>query len=280
MNLEKVTQSVIEIAKEAGRILLDGFTKMRETGVVRPARIEQKSSQIDWVTEYDEASEAYVMSQLQTLFPTHTFVGEESGLNDNASDFAWYVDPLDGTTNFAHGFPIWCVSIALYEQDKPLLGIVHDPIHQNTYYAIRGQGAFMQAETGNTRVLKVSQTVELRSALLATGFPYDRFTSEVDNLHQTAVFLKNIQGLRRAGSAALDLCFVADGRLDGYWEFKVHSWDIAAGLLILQEAGGQISEMDGAPLQWQQKMNIVASNGRLHSAMLSTLEKANNGTFN
>ncbi|MCA9961726.1 MAG: inositol monophosphatase, partial [Anaerolineales bacterium] len=219
----------------------------------------------------DTAAEAIILERLRTAFPDHYVIAEESGHNGTQGLYTWYIDPLDGTNNFAHGFPVFCVSLALYEGDQPLLGVIYDPLREECFTAVRGAGAFLQRGERQTR-LQVSKTTEMVDAMLATGFPYDRHTSDLDNLAQTAVFLKRIQGLRRAGSAALDLAYVAAGRLDGYWEFKLHSWDVAAGVLLVQEAGGQVELIDGSPFAIAPKLSLVASNGRIQHTMRDILQ--------
>ncbi len=262
MNLENILNQTIEIAREAGALLRQGYGEKKE--------ISHKSTAVDWVTQYDTAAERIILARLQAAFPDHRIVAEESGQNQKQSEFVWYVDPLDGTTNFAHGFPVFCVSIALYQGATPLVGVVYDPLRDECFSAAHSAGAFLHSN-GQTNRLQVSATAELINSLLATGFPYDRHTSEQDNLAQTRAFLKRAQGIRRAGAAALDMAYVAAGRLDGYWEYKLNAWDVAAGVLLVQEAGGQVTEMDGRSLTIAPRLALIASNGRIHPQMLQII---------
>ena len=267
MNLEFVLNTAIETAEAAGQLLKEGVRAQKA--------IIHKSTAIDLVTQYDGAAEALILERLRSHFPDHQFVAEESGAsgmssNGQGSLYTWYIDPLDGTNNFAHGFPVFCVSLALYEGERPLLGVIFDPLRGELFSAVAGQGAFLTTEEGATR-LQVSQTGSLLGSLLATGFPYDRHTSELDNIAQLAAFLKRVQGIRRSGSAALDLAYVAAGRLDGYWEYKLNSWDVAAGILLVQEAGGIASGINDRPWKLSGKIALVASNGLIQEEMLTTL---------
>ncbi len=196
----------------------------------------------------------------------------EEGTDEGGSQpYTWLIDPLDGTSNFSHGFPVFCVSLALYEGRRPLVAVIYDPTRDECFTAIAGRGARVVGPMG-AKALKVSETADLGHGLLATGFPYDSHSSSLDNGLQVARFIKRAFGLRRAGSAALDMAYVAAGRLDGYWEFKVSPWDIAAGVLLVQEAGGTVTSIDGTPLAFHSKMHILASNGLIHDDMLAVLE--------
>ena len=265
MNLDEGLATAVSIAKEAGNLLLDGFSQQKT--------IERKSSAVDWVTQYDKAAEELIFSRLRETYPQHGFIGEEGTDTAGEDGYVWYIDPLDGTNNFAHGFPIFCVSIALYQNGKPLLGVVFDPTRDECFTAVANQGAFLTTTNG-TQQLHVSSETELVSSLLATGFPYDRQTSEDNNVRQAAAFIKAAQGIRRPGSAALDMAYVAAGRLDGYWEFKLYCWDMAAARLLVKEAGGMVTFVDGSPVEMQQKLSLVVSNGRIHDQMLTVLKNA------
>jgi len=260
MDLEFVLDTAVTIAREAGALLHEGFGQEKE--------ITAKSSAVDSVTQFDQAAEALIVDRLQAAFPEHVLVGEEGGTMNGEGDgrYTWHIDPLDGTTNFVHGFPVFCVSLALVAEARPLVGVIYDPIRDECFTAVAGQGAYL-----NGRQLHVSRADSLIRSLLATGFPYDRHTSDHDNVAQLARFLKRVHGVRRAGSAALDLAYVAAGRLDGYWEYKLNSYDVAAGVLLVQEAGGQVTEMDGRTVQIAPQMALVASNGRIHADMLAVL---------
>lgn len=248
----------VEIASEAGMLLMEGFGQT--------IHVERKSSAVDWVTQYDKASEKLIVDRLRAAFPDHGLVGEEGTNTGDPADYRWYIDPLDGTTNYAHGFPVFCVSMGLYHGDDPVLGVIHDPSRNETFTAIGGQGAFLDGPRGR-RPLRVSAATDLTEALLATGFPYDVHTSVDNNLNYHSLFSRRAQGIRRPGSAALDVAYVAAGRLDGYWEQKVYCWDVSAAVLMVQEAGGQVTFMDGRPFRLEHRFNILVSNRHLHQPM-------------
>jgi myo-inositol-1(or 4)-monophosphatase len=255
------------VARETGALLREGFQQHKQ--------ITMKSSAIDLVTQYDGAAEALIQERILSRFPDHQIWGEETGFHDGESAYIWHVDPLDGTVNFAHDLPHFCVSLALYEGKRPLLGVIYDPMRDECFSAVAGQGAYL--DNGNElgrQPLRVSGAETLLESVLATGYPYDKHTSDVDNLRQTAVFLKRIVGLRRMGSAALDLAYVAAGRYDGYWEFKLNSWDIAAGALLVQEAGGRVTDMAGQPFVIAPQVHLIASNTLLHPHMQAALAEA------
>jgi myo-inositol-1(or 4)-monophosphatase len=260
MELRQVANTAVAIATEAGALLREGFGREME--------ITEKATAVDWVTQYDQQAEMLIVSRLRAAFPDHTLVGEEGGATAGSSAYTWHIDPLDGTTNFAHGFPVFCVSLALVEGTRPLVGVIYDPMRAECFTAVAGQGAWL-----NGQRLHVSRADTLLRSLLGTGFPYDRHTSDLDNVAQLSRFLKRAHGIRRAGAAALDMAYVAAGRLDGYWEYKLKSYDVAAGVLLVQEAGGQVTEMDGRPVQIAREMAVVASNGRIHADMLELLRE-------
>lgn len=268
MTIAETRQIAMNIALEAGDLLREGFHQAKQ--------INAKSSAIDLVTQYDTEAESLIVNRLRRAFPHDAILGEEGGRqsqNGNAQRL-WLVDPLDGTINFAHGFPVFAVSLALYEGDRPLVGVVYDPMRDECFHAAAGHGAFLSTAADDPQPLRVSHSDELVNSLLATGFPYDRHSSELDNVAQFTAFLKRAQGIRRAGAAALDVAYVAAGRLDGYWEFKLGSWDIAAAILLVQEAGGYTSAMDGSPfvLHPTQHNRLVASNGLIHHEIVSLLQ--------
>lgn len=263
-DIEKVA---ISIAREAGDILRAGYRQAKV--------IESKSSVIDLVTQYDTEAEALIVKRLGEAFPQDAILGEEGNeqASANGSDRIWLVDPLDGTINFAHGFPVFAVSLALYDADRPLVGVVYDPLRNECFHASAGGGAFLQTAGDREQQLHVSRSDALVRSLLATGFPYDRHESIHNNVAQFSAFLKRAQGIRRAGAAALDVAYVAAGRLDGFWEYKLGSWDIAAAVLLVQEAGGRTSGMDGLPfhlLPWEHNA-LIASNGQIHEEMIAIL---------
>jgi myo-inositol-1(or 4)-monophosphatase len=212
------------------------------------------------------------LERLEAHFPDHGILAEEGGGAENGrnSPYLWHIDPLDGTNNFAHGFPVFCVSIALYESGRPLIGVIYDPVREECFSAVSGQGAYLTS-AGKVTKLQVSSTENLLNSLLATGFPYDRHTSPQNNVAQLSAFLNEAQGVRRPGAAALDLAYVAAGRLDGYWEFKLSTWDVAAGILLVQEAGGCVTDVNGRPPEMAGKLALVASNGLIQEEMLAVL---------
>lgn len=237
--------------------------------VGRPQRIEHKGA-IDLVTETDRAVEALIGERLRRALPNHLLVGEEASAGRRparppADRFAWYLDPLDGTTNFAHGHPHFAVSLALARGAEQLLALVADPLRGETFAAVRGGGA-----TCNGTAIRVSATPALEGALLATGTPYDRRERADLYLGVIRDFMLRCQGIRRGGSAALDLCWVACGRVDAYWEWRLGPWDVAAGALIVREAGGAVSDFGGGAHDVFGS-ETLASNGRLHDAMLAVL---------
>jgi myo-inositol-1(or 4)-monophosphatase len=226
---------------------------------------------VNIVTEADRRAEQLIAEMILKRFPNHVIVGEEgSGMAERfpastAYEPIWFVDPLDGTTNFAHGFPFYCVSIGVEVEGRMMVGVVYDPVRKELFSAVRGRGAFC-----NGRRLQVSATDKLDHSLLVTGFAYNIRTSRRNNLGHFSHFSLRCLGVRRTGSAALDLCYVADGRLDGFWEQHLWPWDTAAGSLIVEEAGGQMSGFDGRPYDLRVP-ELVASNGRIHEEMIGVL---------
>jgi len=246
---------------EAGALLHARWRKTK--------RIEYKGA-VDLVTETDREAEALVVARLRRAFPDHRIVAEEDSVGaalhaPPAVAYVWYLDPLDGTTNFAHAYPQFCVSLGLSRGPTPLLGIVYDPIRDETFFATRGAGA-----TLNGKPIRVSPTADLGRALIATGFPYDRRERADFYLGFVADFLKRALDVRRGGSAALDLCYVACGRFDAFWEWKLRPWDTAAAALIIHEARGTISDFRGKPFDVYGEQTL-ASNGHLHPAMIRIL---------
>jgi myo-inositol-1(or 4)-monophosphatase len=248
----------IQTARDAGRILAERFGRKIEIS---------NKSEIDLVTESDLASERLIIDRIKTYYPRHSILAEESGASnpdENQSGWRWIIDPLDGTTNYAHGYPCFCVSIALENQGRMEIGVVYDPIRDEMFAAERGQGASL-----NGRRIAVSQTRSLGSALLCTGFPYD-VRERNEFARHFASFIMHAQGVRRDGAAALDLAYVAAGRFDGFWEEGLKPWDVAAGALIIEEAGGRITNYLGGPLDIH-KPPVVASNGLIHDQMREVL---------
>lgn len=231
----------------------------------RLKNVKRKTHASDLVTEADHESEEAILRVLKTSYPDHGVLAEESGLQKGASDYLWVVDPLDGTTNYTHQFPMVAVSIALLYQETPILGVVYNPIHDEMYMAAKGDGA-----TLNGRSISVSKVDSLESSLLATGFPYDRKENLDNNYKEFCQMTDASQGVRRLGSAALDLAYVAAGRLDGYWEKGLGAWDIAAGALLVEEAGGLVTAYDLGPFDVQSGA-ILATNGSIQQLVSNSL---------
>ncbi len=220
---------------------------------------------VDLVTDVDTLSEKTIIQTISRRFPDHSILSEEMGGLTKSSDYKWIIDPLDGTTNFFHAYPFFAVSIAVEYRGRIVVGVVYDPVKKEMFHAIRGKGSFL-----NTRRLHVSATESLERSLLSTGFPYDLRTSGENNIDNWIKFIRTAQAVRRDGAAALDLCYVAAGRFDGFWEMKLKPWDVAAGMLIIQEAGGMVTDFTGKPYSVYTD-HIVASNTRLHGLLLGVL---------
>jgi myo-inositol-1(or 4)-monophosphatase len=248
------------VAREAGRIQRERYEGEFE--------IYTKSAVIDLVTDVDRACEQLIVEAIQNERPGDAILAEEGGGTDDPNaDWRWVIDPLDGTTNYAHGYPRFCVSIGIEHRGAATVGVVYDPLLDELFSAVRGHGAML-----NDRPLGVSENAQLDHAMLATGFAYDVHRSTDDNLNHFAAFAKTVQAIRRDGSAALNLCYVAAGRFDGFWELKLHPWDVAAGLLIVEEAGGRTSDFSGHQ-GCTSGRETVASNAHLHEAMLEILKR-------
>lgn len=249
------------LAREAGAIQRERYETALEVGT--------KSASIDLVTEVDRACEALLVETLRRERPGDAILAEEGGAHEAApAAWRWVIDPLDGTVNYAHGYPCFCVSIGVEHRGERSVGVVYDPLRDELFEAVRGGGA-----RRNGRAVSVSEETSLGRALLATGFAYDVHRSDDDNLDRWARAVKRAGGVRRGGSAALDLCYVACGRLDGYWELKLHPWDVAAGILIVEEAGGRVTDLAGGPVPASGR-EIAASNGRIHEELLRTIAAA------
>ena len=253
------------IAREAGALLMQYFHQ--------GLKIEYKG-EADLVTAADRASEALIRERIKKSFPSHDVLGEEQGLNDQGSDYRWYVDPLDGTTNFAHGYPVFCVSMALEHRSaskaQRIAGVVYDPTRDEVFSAELRKGAQL-----NGKPISVSTIAQLKESLVATGFPSHKRHKNPNIFFYHQITLRS-HGVRRAGSAALDLCSVACGRFDGFWEFNLNPWDTAAGALIVEEAGGQVSRFDGSPFQLDSK-ETLASNGLVHDALVQQFQRIFDG---
>jgi len=251
----------VELARAAGALLREGH----RNGAGQAA---SKSSAVDLVTAYDLASEQLISAGLRAHFPDHAIHGEEGGGDLPEHGPVWVIDPVDGTTNFAHGFPVFSVTLALLVDRQPVLGVIYDPLRDEVLWAEQGRGAWCEG-----RPLQVADADALNQCLLATGFPYDRAATSDNNLAEFSYFMPKTRGVRRAGSAALDIAFVAAGRLNGYWERGVQVWDMAAGALMVREAGGLVTNYQGA--SWQPgDRTIVAAPPRVHALLLAGLAVA------
>ena len=262
MDLQAVRATATDIAQLAGAELLRYFDQ--------PHQETTKQNIVDIVTEGDRASEAVIVAALRQAFPDHHIVGEEGGGQGapvGEAEYFWYVDPLDGTSNFASNIPLFTVSIAMTDRHKrPLVGVVFCPVYNELYSAVHGFGA-----TLNGKPIHVSQKAELQRAMLSTGFPYDK-TKQPNNIREWERFLLRARGVLRLGSAALDLAWVAAGRLDGFWEPRLNPWDILAGLLLVEEAGGRVSDYAGTGVERAYEgLEVLASNGQIHEQMLTVL---------
>jgi myo-inositol-1(or 4)-monophosphatase len=247
----------IETAREAGHILLEKFGRITQI---------TKKGDINLVTEADLASEALIIERIKSHHPKHEILAEEAGKAVIIGDsvWKWIVDPLDGTTNYAHGYPCFCVTLALEHDGEIVVGVTFDPTRDELFSTEKGQGASL-----NGRRMRVSATDKLGDALVVTGFPYD-FKSKPDFARHLTDFLFHSRGVRRDGSAAIDMAYVACGRYDGFWEEGLNPWDVAAGKLLIEEAGGQVTYYDGSPFNIYSPP-ICASNGTIHSQMLDVL---------
>lgn len=257
LNIDECVRVGTAAAQEAGRLLFERYHTELD--------VSHKGT-VNLVTDVDLAAEELIVSRLQKAFPSHSILAEEKHNNAREGAINWIIDPLDGTTNYTHGYPAFSVSIGLEVAGELEWGLVCDPVRNETYTARRGTGAYC-----NGAPLCVSQVSSLSSSLLATGFPYDIRTSRLTNLENFCAFALRTQGIRRSGSAALDFCHVAAGYLDGFWELKLNPWDCAAGYLIIREAGGKVTNFRGQPGSIYDR-EVVASNGLIHEQMLAVLE--------
>ncbi len=244
------------IAREAGALLMDFFHQQ--------VKIEYKGD-ADLVTVADRKSEALILERIRKQFPTHDVMGEEGTRIESGSDYKWYVDPLDGTTNFAHSFPVFCVSLAVEYRERRVAGVIYDPTRDEMFTAELGKGALL-----NGQPIHVSATSRLAECLVGTGFPSQK-RHKSPNIYFYHQLTLRTHGVRRAGSAALDLCNVACGRFDGFWEFNLNPWDTAAGVLIVEEAGGRVTNFSGGPFRLDSR-ETLASNGLVHDALIAEFQ--------
>jgi myo-inositol-1(or 4)-monophosphatase len=245
------------LVAQAGQLLHQGYHQRKDIVL---------KGEIDPVTQFDRQSEALLVGGIREAFPADAILAEEGG-GLTGSRWAWFIDPLDGTVNFSHGIPIFAVSIGLCHENDPMLGLVFDPMRQELFQATRGGGAWL-----NQQPIGVSATADLLGSLLVTGFAYDVHTNPDNNFSQFATLHRRAQGVRRLGAAAIDLAYVAAGRFDGYWELQIEPWDVTAGALIVREAGGRVTTVDGAVKPDCELRSLLATNGHIHEAMLTVLE--------
>lgn len=258
--LKSYLNFALALAKKGGRVLKKYWGKLEQ--------IDHKKVSIDLVTEADRKSEEVILKSIQKEYPLHAILSEETGLQDKeGADFLWVVDPLDGTTNYTHQYPMVSISIALLYKGEPIVGVVYNPILNELFYASKGQGSFF-----NHHLIKVSEIAFLNQSLLASGFPYDRRENRDNNYAEFCFLTHETQGVRRGGSAALDLAYVACGRFDGYWERGIKPWDIAAGILLIREAGGVVTNYENEFININSE-KILATNGHLHSIISQHLLK-------
>jgi myo-inositol-1(or 4)-monophosphatase len=251
-------QLAVELARRAGGLLLDGYgraTQVRHKGAV------------DLVTEYDLKSEQLLVEGIRSAYPADAILSEEGG-GQEGEGVRWLVDPLDGTTNFAHGLPIFSISIACVQADELLLGVIYDPTRDELYHTVAGEGAFL-----NEALLRVSPADKLGESLLVTGFPYDIRTNPDNNLSYFNALAVRARAVRRLGSAALDLAYVAAGRFDGFWELRLNPWDWAAGVLLVREAGGRVTTFGADEKILDGDASLVATNGKIHAELLAVLNR-------
>jgi myo-inositol-1(or 4)-monophosphatase len=243
---------IIDLSKQAGEILKEGYGKVHQVHYKGP---------IDLVTEIDHQSEELLIGRILSAFPDHTVVAEESGLTKGSLEHRWYIDPVDGTSNYSRGLPMFCVSIAYAYQGKMKFAAVYDPLRDECFHAEKGEGAYL-----NNSPIHVADTTDLMTSMLVTGFPYD-MEQENNNIDNFIAMVRKAHTVRRLGSAVLDQAYVAMGRLDGYWESGVSAWDIAAGTLLIEEAGGLVTRINGDPDYMKPPYDILAANPVLHRKM-------------
>ena len=256
--MENYLTSAIETAKIGGEILRKFYGRVKE--------IEFKG-ETDLVTEVDKYSELAIVDSLSSRFPHHSILAEEGTVTENDSEFKWIIDPLDGTTNYAHGYPVFCVSIALEKNQEIILGVVYQPMNDELFIAEKGGGSFR-----NGRRIQVSKVSKLKHSLVVTGFPPSIVTEPAQALRMFSNFLRNVQSIRRDGAAALDLCYLAMGHFDGFWEINLNPWDTAAGILMTTEAGGLVTDFSSASYSIYQPQ-MLASNKLIHEEMRQIIIK-------
>lgn len=255
--MKKIKKILVECVLSAGDILKNNFGKTQ--------KIYSKTSEIDLITEIDKKSEDMIIKTINKNFPEHNIVSEESEMQNRNSEYTWFIDPLDGTTNYAHNFPIFCVAMAVAKENEIILSVIYIPVFNELFFAEKDKGAYL-----NKKRIHTSKINKLIKSLLATGFPYDIRKTKQNNFENFKNFSKRCQGVRRPGSASIDLAFVSCGRLDGFWEVKLKPWDIAPGTLLVREAGGKVSNFQGGKINILSG-KILASNGKIHNQMIEIL---------
>ena len=269
MQTADLLKTALKAARAAGELIYSNFGKVQHISY-------KGGSPVNLVTKVDRLSEKNILSILKKKYPDHLFIAEEStpckgegrcpgNETISSSQICWYIDPLDGTSNFAHGYPFFCTSIAAAMGEDVLVGVVYDPIANELFYAEKGKGAYL-----NKKRIHVSKVTDIQKAFLGTGFPYDRTEKAEKYIIAFKNFVKRALGVRRDGAAALDLAYAAMGRFDGFWELKLHTWDVAAGTLLIQEAGGKLTDFKGNPHSLFNHQ-VVTSNGLLHQKILEVL---------
>ena len=243
--------------EKASNLILKNLNKIR--------KISYKKGDFNLVTNVDRETEALILKEITSRYPQHSIIAEESGKHKGNPNYEWFIDPIDGTTNFAHGYPCFCISIGFRKNGVLNFGLIKNPLTDELYSAKKNKGARL-----NGKKISVSKTKRLRESLLVTGFPYDRKTSTMNNLKNFCSLTLITQGVRRDGAAAIDLCYVASGKVDGFWEVKLSPWDVAAGVLIVKEAGGKVTDLKGSEYDvFNDK--IVATNGFIHKELIRHL---------
>lgn len=252
-------EKIFEITREAGKIVRKGFSENFS--------VDFKSNETDLVTEIDKKSEDAIISFIKKNFPSHKILAEESGKTSGSSEYVWVIDPIDGTTNFAHGLPIFSISIGVQKNNETIYGVVYDVMRDAMYFAEKGNGSFM-----NEKKLAVSTNDDLRRSVLVTGFPYNIKENPHRAIERFGKFLRKSRAIRRLGSAAIDLCYVAQGVFDGFWEVHLNPWDMCAGKLIVEEAGGLVTNFKGEEMTIYSKQ-LLATNGKVHEEMMKVLNE-------
>lgn len=257
-------QKIVNVSKEAGEIIREGFGKKLE--------FEFKTNISDFVTNVDKEAEKKIIEFVKKEYPTHNIIAEESGIDNKNSEYTWVIDPLDGTMNFAHGLPIFSVSIGVMKNSEIIAGVIYDVMNDTVYSAEKGSGAFQ-----NDKQIFVSENSDIEKSLLVTGFPYNIKENPDGAIEKFNNFLMNSRGVRRLGSAAIDLCYVANGTFDGFWEVAINSWDICAGHLLIDEAGGKLTNFVGQEIDYSKHSGIqmLATNGRIDKKMIEILNSEN-----